>query len=31
VKDSGYGREMGTEGLLEYTWTHQINDRQILG
>lgn len=31
VKDSGYGREMGAEGLLEYTWTHQINDRQILG
>ncbi|MFZ2173256.1 MAG: aldehyde dehydrogenase family protein, partial [Rhodococcus sp. (in: high G+C Gram-positive bacteria)] len=29
VKDSGYGREMGTEGLLEYTWTQQINDRQI--
>ncbi|MGX7728290.1 aldehyde dehydrogenase family protein [Rhodococcus sp. 2H158] len=31
VKASGYGREMGMEGLLEFTWTQQISDRQILG
>ncbi|GAA4490474.1 aldehyde dehydrogenase family protein [Rhodococcus olei] len=31
VKASGYGREMGMEGLLEFTWTQQISDRQIPG
>ncbi|MGW0042281.1 aldehyde dehydrogenase family protein [Rhodococcus sp. NPDC003348] len=29
VKSSGYGREMGMEGLLEFTWTQAISDRQI--
>ncbi|MCQ4120875.1 aldehyde dehydrogenase family protein [Rhodococcus tibetensis] len=29
MKESGYGREMGMEGLLEFTSTQQITDRQI--
>ncbi|WP_326791428.1 aldehyde dehydrogenase family protein [Streptomyces sp. NBC_00841] len=27
VKGSGYGREMGKDGLLEFTWAQQLNDR----
>jgi aldehyde dehydrogenase len=27
VKSSGYGREMGKDGLLEFTWAQQLNDR----
>ena len=27
TKQSGYGREMGLEGMLEFTWTQQVNDR----
>lgn len=26
TKDSGFGREMGDEGLLEFTWSQQVND-----
>jgi aldehyde dehydrogenase len=31
VKSSGYGREMGLEGLLEFTWTQQISDCRMYG
>jgi aldehyde dehydrogenase len=27
TKASGHGREMGNEGLLEFTWSQQVNDR----
>jgi aldehyde dehydrogenase len=27
TKSSGHGREMGNEGLLEFTWSQQVNDR----
>jgi aldehyde dehydrogenase len=30
TKQSGYGREMGLEGMLEFTWTQQVNDRHAV-
>jgi aldehyde dehydrogenase len=30
TKQSGYGREMGLEGMLEFTWTQQVNDRHVV-
>ena len=30
TKHSGYGREMGLEGMLEFTWTQQVNDRHAV-
>jgi aldehyde dehydrogenase len=29
TKQSGFGREMGLEGLLEFTWTQVVNDRHV--
>ena len=30
TKQSGYGREMGLEGMREFTWTQQVNDRHAV-
>ncbi|MFF5988377.1 aldehyde dehydrogenase family protein [Prauserella flavalba] len=30
TKHSGFGREMGIEGLLEFTWTQAINNRHLV-